>query len=128
MLKRIAMLLLALLLLAGCTASEPDDVPDVTAYVGENWSDLTPCTYDGDTLTMTLHSALSYDSACAHGESVYSGELSLIGYLENVQMIALEIATACELESLNVTLNALSSDGKIIFTVKSSGDFWTCWS
>ena len=76
---------------------------------------------------MTMHSTMDYETACARGGSVYSGELAPESYLDTVRIVALEIASACDLQKLNVTMQCISSDEKTVFTVSSDGAVWCCW-
>ena len=126
--KRIPIILLlaALLLLAACGAKTP---ASVESYAQEHWAQYAPFSYDEskNTLTMTLSSTMAYGAACRAGGSVYEGDLSPESHLDTLRMISLEIASACGLKNLTVTLQWVSSDGQAIFTAASDGTVWRCW-
>ncbi len=128
--KRIllCLFLTAVLLLSACGASEKE-TPGVEAYAQEHWGQYAPLQYDESSgvLTLSMHSTMSYSSACEAGASVYEGQLAPDTYLDTVRIIALEIAGACGIQHLTVTLQCLSSDGSTIFTVSSDGSVWSCW-
>ena len=109
--KRIPIILLlaALLLLAACGAKTP---ASVESYAQEHWAQYAP---------------FSYDEACRAGGSVYEGDLSPESHLDTLRMISLEIASACGLKNLTVTLQCVSSDGQAIFTAASDGTVRRCW-
>ena len=124
--KLLPLLLIALLPLCGCSKSAP---PEAASYAQEHWAQYAPFLYDpAETqLFMTMHSTMDYETACARGGSVYSGELAPESYLDTVRIVALEIASACDLQKLNVTMQCISSDEKTVFSVSSDGAVWCCW-
>lgn len=127
--KRILILLLlsALLTLAACAPKTP---PTVESYAREHWAQYAPFVYEQseNALTMTMHSTMDYTAACTSGATVYEGALSPESHLETLRMISLEIANACGLKSLTVTMQCVSPGGQTIFTVSSDGSVWCCWN
>lgn len=125
--KRFGLILIgcALLLLAACGAK----TPSVEAYAQEHWAQYAPFTYEEENLalTLTMKSNMTYAAACVSGGSVYEGDLSPESHLDTLRMISLEIANACKLPHLSLTLQCVSSDGQPIFTVASDGAVWRCW-
>lgn len=121
----LCLLLCAVFLLPACGGKQK--APQVEVYVQEHWAQYAPFAYKNGVLTLTMRSTMRYDSACKLGGSVYEGELSPESYLDTVRIIALEIASACELPELTVTLQCLSADEQIIFSVCSDGSIETCW-
>lgn len=126
MTKRLLPLLLIALLLCSCGKSTP---PEVTAYAQEHWAQYAPFLYDSEEalLTMTMRTAMDYETACERGGSVYSGELAPESYLDTVRIVAMQLADACELQTLTVTMQCVSSDEMTVFTVSTDGTVWCCW-
>lgn len=125
--KKILWLLLLLPVLF-CACGSEDDSP-VVAYAKENWSQFAPFVYQEESnhLTISQSSTLSYEDACLYGKNVYSEDLAPETYLPAVRMVRLEIGTACETPDLSVTLQCLSTDGEVIFSVSNDGEISTCW-
>lgn len=121
----LCLFLCAVLLLTACGSKQ--ETPLVESYVQEHWAQYAPFSYDNGALTLTMHSTMRYDSACKLGGSVYEDELAPESYLDTVRIIALEISSACELTELIVTLQCLSADDQVIFSVCSDGSVDTCW-
>lgn len=121
--------LLCIFLCCACGKTEESQVPDVVAFVEENWPQFSEVAYDAASasLTLTQTTQLSYDAAKAHGAEVYQDELSLESYLDIVYLVSYDVRSACGLETLHITLEGRSRDGQTIYTVSDSGEITACW-
>ncbi|MDR0890090.1 MAG: hypothetical protein LBM28_05560 [Oscillospiraceae bacterium] len=120
------------LALASCAAAQVEtQAPnvDVTSYMQQVWQKYEDYTYDEgkNTLTLREYSTMSYESACAFGQNIYTDELALETYVDSVQVVADDLAATCNLPGVCVVLECISTDGEVLFTVASGGSITACW-
>ncbi len=103
------------------TVSENKDISAIEQHAKANYPQY-HAIYDENSKTLTLQK--STDFSIASAQSIYTDPST---YLNQAQLIALNISTVCDEPELTVVLCYLSKDGEPMLSVASNGKITKYW-
>lgn len=106
---------------------ETVELLSVEEYFAESWQGfaLKSCDDNAGTIVLEKQLNVTYEQACAFGKDSYE-ELAL-GHVETMQIMRAGCMAECGVNLHSITVNGISSDGQVIYTVKNDGSLTACW-
>lgn len=102
---------------------------DVGEYFAETWQGFTVKSFDNNNghaeIVLEKNLDVSYELARDFGKESYE-ELAL-GHVETMQIMRAGCLASCGVALQTITVNGISSDGQVIYTVKNDGTLTACW-
>lgn len=99
----------------------------VEAYFEDTWDGFSLVQYDSEAKTVTMQKTLdvTYEQACSFGKECYE-ELAL-GHADTMKIMQNGCAASCGVQLRKLTVEGLSSDGQVIYSVTDDGSLTACW-
>lgn len=96
-------------------------------YFETTWQGFSLTDYDEQAQSVTLQKELdvTYEQACSFGKGCY--EDMALGHIDTMKTMKYGCAVSCGVELKTITVNGMSSDGKVIYTVSDDGSLTACW-
>lgn len=99
----------------------------VETYFSSKWAGFEVSVYDAQAECLVLQKQLdaTYEQACEFGEECFE-ELAL-GHIDTMQTMKAGCFVSCGVALLQISVNGISSDGRVIYTVYDNGKMTACW-